>query len=426
MTPPALTRRTFLQATAAVAAAGAVTAKAGASQAPRRKKVAFLGTVVTTLSHSQHFLDRLAMGYTWDGGWHEPTLDIAGVYIDQSPEKGDLTPGRMEKYGLKRYPTIREALTLGTSELAVDGVVIIAEHGRYPRNEKGQTLYPRYEFFKEVVKVFEESGRSVPVFNDKHLSTTWERCAEMVADSRRLKFPFLAGSSLPVTRRLPAIDLPHDTPLSESVCVGYGGVDSYDFHGLETAQCMSERRKGGEVGIKSVQALRGPEVWERLSGRETTQRLVASALSRSHNLPVETGYPTGPVTYEWARKAFPEPLAYFIEHLDGFKTTLLHVSIRDFNYAGLNSETGEITSCQMYLPMPGHGSTTADFFNPLTHYIERLVNENRAAYPVERTLLTSGMTLAAVESLHRKGAVVETPEMAVRYSVPNESYFWSA
>jgi hypothetical protein len=75
------------------------------------------------------------------------------------------------------YPTIAEALMRGTSKLAVDGVVIIGEHGRYPKNERGQTLYPRYKFFKEVVKVFEASGRSVPVFSDKHLSTEAELAA---------------------------------------------------------------------------------------------------------------------------------------------------------------------------------------------------------------------------------------------------------
>jgi len=86
-------------------------------------------------------------------------------------------------------------------------------------------------------------------------------------------------------------------------------------------------------------------------------------------------------------------------------------------------ENGEIVSCQMYLPMPDHGSTTADFFNPLVHYIERMIVENRAPYPVERTLLTSGMTLAGVKSLYR-GEKVDTPEMAVEYTAPKESLFW--
>jgi hypothetical protein len=345
------------------------------------------------------------------------------MYIDQFPQ-GDLARSRAERYSIPIFPSIADALTLGTGKLAVDAVAIIGEHGKYPRNELGQMLYPRYEFFKEVVKVFEMSGRSVPVFNDKHLSTSWKRCTEMVDDAKRLGFAFFAGSSLPVTRRLPAIDVPWGTPLVESVCVGYGGVDSYDFHGLETAQCMSERRRGGEVGIRSVQALRGAAMWERVETMEKTRRLLVSALTRSHHLPVETGYFSNPVTFEWARRVFPDGFAYFIEHRDGFRTTLFMLPVQDFSYAGLNGETNEIISCQMFLPMPGQSATTADFFNTLVRYIEQLVIENRAPYPVERTLLTSGMTLSAVESLHRNGALIETPEMEVRYRVGEQSLFW--
>jgi len=339
---------------------------------------------------------------------------------------GDLARERVKRHKLNLVPTIAEALTLGGSKLAVDGVVIIGEHGDYPTNEKGQRLYPRYEWFKKVVKVFEASGRSVPVFNDKHLSTTWERCKEMVDDSKRLGFPFLAGSSLPVTWRLPSIDVPHGAPLAESVCVAYGGVDSYDFHALETAQCMSERRKGGEVGIKSVHAVRGPKAWELLDAadRETTRRLLVAALSRSHTLPVKEGYVEDRISVEWARRVFPGILAYFIEHRDGFRTTMFLTNIQDFNYAGLRSDNDEVISCQMYLPMPGHSATTADFFHPLVRHIESLVLENRAPYPVERTLLTSGMTLAAVDSLHIGEKLVETPEMKVEYEGPRESTYW--
>jgi len=388
-----------------------------------RKRVAFLGTVVWTLSHAQHFLDRMTLGYSWAGQWVAPRIDVASLYVDQFPER-DLSRGRAARHKLKMYPTIEEALTLGGSGLAVDGVVIIAEHGRYPRNEKRQTLYPRYEFFKRVVKVFEASGRSAPVFNDKHLSTTWARCHEMVEDSRRLGFPFLAGSSLPVTWRLPQVDMPLDVPLVESVCMGYGGVDSYDFHGLETAQCMSERRRGGERGISRVHALKGEAVWQALDARdrEATRRLMVAALNRSHSLPVETGYPTDAVTYEWARRTMPNVTAYFIEHVGGFRTTLFLGPIRDFNYAGLRDDGG-IVSCQMYLPMPGQGATTADFFNPLVRHIEDLVLERRANYPVERTLLTSGMVIAAVDSLSGGQVPVDTPEMAVAYQAPRESQF---
>lgn len=408
-------RRSFILGSAATAASAAA--------ASPRKKIALIATVVFEKSHAQHFIDRFALGYGWNGGWRKPEVDLVSLYVDQFPAN-DLARGRSERYGIPIHKSTTEALTLGTGKLAVDGVVIIGEHGDYPVNEKGQTLYPRYEFFKEVVKVFEASGRSVPVFNDKHLSTDWKKCVEMVADAKRLNFPYLAGSSLPVTRRLPAIDLPWGTPLSESVCVGYGGVEKYDFHGLEAAQCMSERRKDGEVGIQSVLALRGEAMWQYAAGLKPTQRLLLAALSRSHTLPVKEGYPTEAPSFEWARRNFPDAYAYFIEHRDGFRTTLFMLGIRDFNYAGLNAETDEITSCQMFLPMPTSVATTADFFNPLVHHIEGMVLDNRAAYPPERTLLTSGMVIAAVESLHSGGKIIETPEMEVRYTAPKESTFW--
>ncbi len=416
-----LSRRSFLASSLAASTLMYTPLRAAEN---RRKKIALIGTAVYKLSHAQHFLDRFLLGYSWGGRWHRPDVDLVSLYIDQFPDN-DLARATVKRHEVPIYPTVEEALTLGGEKLAVDGVVIIGEHGNYPRNERGQTLYPRYKFFKQVVKVFESSGRSVPVFNDKHLSTEWSQCVEMVNDSKRLKFPFMAGSSLPVTRRMPAIDMPYGTPLSESVCAGFGKMDSYDFHGLETAQCMSERRKGGEVGIRNVQALRGEKMWKYVAGRDATQKLLVAALTRSHNLPEENGYLTEPVTFDWVRKVFPDGWGYFIEHRDGLRTSMFMFPIRDFNYAGLNAETGEVISCQMYLPMPDHGSTTADFFNPLIHYVERMIVDNTVPYPIERTLLTSGMTLTGVESFHRGEEIVETPEMAVRYETPKQSRFWN-
>ena len=87
----------------------------------------------------------------------------------------DLSRDRAARFpAMKIYPTIAEALTCGTGKLAVDGVVVVGEHGDYPKTPKGQVQYPRYRFFEEIVAVFRSSGRSVPMFNDKHLSWNWE------------------------------------------------------------------------------------------------------------------------------------------------------------------------------------------------------------------------------------------------------------
>lgn len=429
------TRRGFLANMAKATVAGtAIAVGAGCANIktnPRgdrgRKRIALIGTIVRKYSHAQHFVDRFLEGYGWHGRWHRPEVDLVSLYVDQFPT-GDLSRDREKRFGARIYPTIAEALTLGGSKLAVDGVVLIGEHGRYPRNDRGQTLYPRHRFFRETTDVFEASGRAVPVFQDKHLSTRWDECIAQVETSRRLGFPYLAGSSLPVTWRIPSIELPIATPLTESVAVCYGGVDSYDFHGIETAQCMSERRAGGEVGVKSVHAVRGANVWKLLDERVDTQRLLFAALARSHTLrPAPDGYTVAVPTVDFLRRASPTAVAYFMEHQDGFLTTmfLLTGSVRDFTYAGL-ARDGKIVSCQMHLPMPGSISTTADFFNPLVNHIEQMILHARTPYPIERTLLTSGMTLNAVESLHRGQVKVETPELSVAYQAPAESTFWRA
>src|SRR5437867_6272787 len=107
-----ISRRSFLLSTTTAAAGLVCMPIHGAEH--RRKKIAFIGTEVRNLSHAQHFLDRLAMGYAWAGVWRPPAVDIASLYIDQFPEN-DLARSRAQRYSLKIYPTIAEALTLGTS-----------------------------------------------------------------------------------------------------------------------------------------------------------------------------------------------------------------------------------------------------------------------------------------------------------------------
>jgi hypothetical protein len=429
------TRRTFLANVAKSAAVGAAfTFGAGCAHvttAPRgnsgRKRIALIATMVRKYSHAQHFIDRFLEGYAWQGRWHHPQLDLVSLYVDQFP-KDDLSRERERRFGVRIYPSIAEALTLGGSKLTVDGVVLIGEHGRYPRNEKGQTLYPRHRFFREATDVFEASGHAVPMFQDKHLSTRWDECMAQVEISRRLGFRYLAGSSLPVTWRIPSVEVPLDAPLIESVSVCYGGVDSYDFHGLETAQCMSERRAGGESGVKSIHAVRGANVWKLVGERAETKRLLFAALARSHTLGTASkAYTFAVPTVELLQRASPNAIAYFIEHHDGFRTTmfLLTGAVRDFTYAGLTRDS-KIISCQMQLPMPPAISTTADFFNPLANHIEQMILAGRAPYPIERTLLTSGMLLNAVDSLHRGQEKLDTPDLRVTYRAPAESTFWRA
>ena len=246
----------------------------------KRLKIAVIATIYRYLSHAQHFCDRFLVGYPHGGRWHRPQMDIVSLYVDQQP-LGDQSLDRAREFGFEVYPSIAEALRCGGEDLAVDAILIIGEHGDYPSNEKGQVLYPRYEFFKECVAVFEAAGRAVPIYNDKHLSYSFEKAQEMVADAQRLNFPFLAGSSLPVTWRLPDVELPLEAQVEEALMLGVGRSDPMDYHALEAMQCMLERRAGGETGVKAVQMLTGEAVWEAGEAGQWSVELLKAALSRS-------------------------------------------------------------------------------------------------------------------------------------------------
>jgi len=392
-----------------------------------RPKIAAICTEVRKYAHAQHFLDRFLEGYGWDNRHHRPPMDIVSLYVDQTPE-GDLSRERTTRFPtMKLYETVADALTLGTDTLAVDGVLLIGEHGEYGRNEKEQRLYPRYELFKQITAIYRMAGRSVPIFNDKHLSWKWAWAKEMFDLSREMGFAFMAGSSLPVTWRTPSVDLPLGATVNEALCICYGGVDSYDFHGLETLQCMVERRNGGETGVKWLQAYRGDNVWQAHHDGVWSRELFESALSRSHTLtPSRPGFNNNFPTFDEMRHLVKEPVAYHYEHADGLKSTMLLLNglVQDFNFAAHLAGVDEPFSTQMYLPMPPARSTLANFFSPQTNHAEQMFLTGQEPYPLERTLLTSGLTEAGVDSLHQGEIRLETPHLAVAYQPNPQSTFW--
>jgi hypothetical protein len=388
--------------------------------AGQTKRVAVVGTIYKYLSHVQHIADRFLVGYPVRGTWHHPDMKIVSLYIDQKPE-GDLSQARAKEFGFQVYPTIAEALRCGGDKLAVDAVLIIGEHGNYPKNEKGQILYPRYEFFKQCVDVFEKDGRTVPVYNDKHLSYSFEKAKWMVDSSKRLRFPMLAGSSLPVTWRLPDLELPLGCEIEEALMVGVGGSDPMDYHALEAMQCMIERRKGGETGVKSVQMIEGDAVWKAGEDGRWSKELLRSALSRSdtpQGLTVQDGRTQDLVGNGELPKLVKNPSAYFIEHNDGLKTTLLMLNgaLQDFNFAARVRGAG-VQSCQFFLsPTPN-----VTYSACLVSKIEEMFATGRAPYPVERTLIVSGMLESCLTSRFEASKPLATPHLSVRYQAPKQS-----
>jgi hypothetical protein len=403
-----MNRRDFLAQAGAVALATLQNRQARAQliSAPASdKKVAAIVTSYTRYSHADNIVTRFMEGYSIVGKSYPPPCQVASLYIDQVGET-DIGRPLAKQWKVPLVKTIADALTLGGDKLAVDGVLIIAEHGDYPVNEKGQKLYPRRKFFEQVVKVFRDSKRVVPVFNDKHFAYNWTDAKWMYDQHKELGFPMMAGSSVPVTWRRP--DLRPETGIEweKALGVGYGHpsyAEAFGYHVLEGLQVMMERRKGGETGLQAVQYLEGKEAWEAAEAGKWDRALLGAALDK---VPVK-----GKGKLEEEDR---EPLVYLIEYRDGLRAAA-YVSPRhcqEYAFAGRAKGKPEALACWYDLPKPQR-----DHFSFLVQAVARMMISGTPTYPVERTLLTTGMVDALLSSRLKGHKRVETPELAIKYTI---------
>lgn len=408
--PARLPRRSFLGAGASLLATSPLAARTSRADdddppEPRRPKIAAIVTEYRGFSHAEIIVGRFIQGYNltpFETYW--PRTQVVSLFVDQVPP-GDLSRGMAVQAGAKIVPSIREALTLGTDKLAVDGVLLIGEHGRYPFNEKGQHMYPRRRFFEETVKTFEAVGQAVPVFNDKGLGYAWEDAKWMYDQSRRLKFPLMAGSSLPTTFRRPDLDVPLGVEFEEALAIGYGGLEPYGFHALETLQCMTERRRGGETGVKAVTCLEGPAVWQAAREGRWSRSLLDAALACVEKK--KTGAP---------EERCKNPELMLIEYADGLKASVVMLDgySSAFGFAGKVRGEPKPAASHFWTQEPGWAH-----FAYLVHNIETMFLTGRETYPPERTLLTTGVLDAVMTSRFERHRRIETPWLAeVRYQAP--------
>ncbi|MFH1568980.1 MAG: hypothetical protein ABIL09_13370, partial [Gemmatimonadota bacterium] len=353
--------------------------------------------------------------------------DVVSLYIDHVLES-DIGVGLARECGVPIYPSIRRALYCGPGkELAVDGVLLIGEHGDYPWNERGRHMYPRRYFYEQIAGVFGECGRSVPVFNDKHFAYDFADARWMWDRAAELRIPLMAGSCLPLAWRRPWLEYDLETPVEEAVAVGYGDGEAYGYHTIETLQCMVERRVGGETGVASVQCLVGDEVWRSRDRGEWSGELGEAACAAIENKPAGS-------MEEYASK----PAVFLIRYRDGLRAAALMLDgyIKDWSYAGRVAGRPEVQgnhagngdrqgaiaasgvdrlpvvhATEFFLQPDGPGAS----FGYLSRNIQEFFRTGVAPYPPERTLLTTGITDAMMISRHEAHRVVPTPYLDIAY-----------
>ncbi|MES2872615.1 MAG: hypothetical protein V4708_02760 [Bacteroidota bacterium] len=364
------------------------------------KKVAFITHIYRNSAHADVIGTKLFLGIPADEGMITPQIKIASVYIEQI---GDNDTGvRIAKMNnTPVYKTVEEALTLGGDKLAVDAVIYVGEHGEYPYNRLGMKLYPRMNYLERIFRVFDASNKSVPVFTDKALSYSWLDSKWIYDRAKELGVPLMAGSSLPYCWRDKALEHPIGVKISEAVAIGYSSLDAYGFHVTEILQCMVERRAGGETGVKSVEGLKGADVWKAIDSGKISQKLVDAACDTIQ------GKATGNM-----RDIVTTPYAVIVNYADGTKGTIMMLDKYVNTGWAYSAKTSKgIVATEFVLS----GGPTYAHFSYLTLNIQKFVVSGKPTAPIERNLLTSGIIDMGIRSL-AEGKVKLTPFLKIKYS----------
>jgi hypothetical protein len=404
-----MNRRDYLRSSALLAGA----ALASPAAEPAKKRLASINSLYYKLSHAYHITGRMIFGYTLKGQHHQPPFQVVRMFNDQYHADGKMKDLSRDLAKVKNFDistSIADALG-GKNKLDVEGVLLIVEHGDYPRNKLGQILYPRFEFFQQIVDVFKASGKSVPVFVDKHLSYDHVKARTMYDTAKAMGFGLMAGSSLPVTWRRPEWEPAFGAKIREAVVTYYSDLEIYGFHALEVLQCVLERRAGGETGVKSVRTIQGDEVWKAWDRGDWDKELAEAALRK-----------TGSRDYGTPRDHVEKPTAFLVEYLDGTRATLLNLPgyVADLSIAVRIEGDPKPQATQFVLPAP----PGARFFDPLTNGIEKFFATGKSPYPVERTLLTSTILDFAHRSLAEGHKPISDPAMKIAYQPANETFFF--
>ncbi len=389
-----------------------------AAEPLRRPRVAAIFSEFRFRSHAFDFLENFIRPFLFSGKLVDPGVEVVSMYADQFP-KEDMARDVSKRFNVPLYPTIEDALTLGTGGLAVDAVLSIVEHGQYPTNSRGVVMYPRKEFFDRAVCVMQRSNRFVPIFNDKHLSYRWDYAKAMYDVAQSCGVPLMAGSSVSLASRRPAIELPPNAEIEEAVAIHGGGVEGYDFHGLELLQSFVESRHGGETGISSVEFLEGDALMHAAKSGRWSREIADAAMQAEQTL----NEPVRGLGKNLGKGDIPTEPSHgvLLTYRDGLRATVLKygTSSNRWNFACRLKGDPKIQATAMFNGPWGN----RNLFKALSHSVQHFFRTRRAPYPVERTLLVSGVLDAAMWSRELNGHRINTPNLEWSYAARDFSAF---
>ncbi|HZK82313.1 MAG TPA: hypothetical protein VFC46_14625, partial [Humisphaera sp.] len=165
---------------------------------------------------------------------------------------------------------------------------------------------------------------------------------------------------------------------------------------------LAERRKGGETGIKQIRCIVGDGVWE-ASGKEYDPALFDLAMEK-----IQPRIPKG----KTLRQAVKEPILFVIDYADGMRANLftLNGAVAGWS-AAWSDHDGHIAGARMY----NEANPGTIRFDWQMKGVEDMVLTGKPSWPVERTLLSSGILDAALISKRDGGKLLPTPYLMISY-----------
>ena len=374
------------------------------------RKIAFLLDEFTTPSPAQQLLDRFLIGYPCDGELRkfEGAKVSAYLAVTAEPNFGE----RPKELNLAAAPTVEEAVA------GADAVVIVSRRPGAQANEAFLNI------------ALERAPEGSACFVHGVLANSLTNAHGFVTKANDRRIALLAGTPLSVTWRLPQVELPASTPLTEALIVVQVNPQAIqatppsppatlagaELHALDGLLPVIERRRGGESGIRSVRYLEGKELWHAGQKGLWSWPLLAAALSRSHTPqgdPVLDGRTQDLVGLGLVPKLARNPRGWLLEHCDGLRSTILVLDgvVADFNFA-VRSQNGEIVSAQLFRAPP----PAEHHFSRLSAMMEDFFRSGTPPWPMERSLLIAGLLETFSKPASLSGKRMETPELAVAYS----------
>ena len=336
------------------------------------KKIAFVAEEFSVPSSAQQLVDRFLIGYPRRGEFHRLSDCRIALHFPGAADNAEVR--RREKdFGLMVSNSL--PAVLGDADACV-----IVWHGH------GAKANPAL-----LTEVLENLPSGAACFVHGVLDNTLEGARRVLELAAKRKIQLLAGTPYATSFRLPEIELKLGTPLTHALIVVQGPPLDAELDALQGLLPVLERRRNGEAGVRRVRQLRGAEVWAAGEAGEWSQRLLASALSRSNTPqgdPEKDGRTQDLFGLGLVPKLARDPRAWLLDHRDGLRAAILVLDgvVADVNLA-VEMRGGEIYSTQLYRPpLPADHN-----FRRLAAVIEDFFRSGKAPWLTQRDLLIAGL-----------------------------------